>query len=216
MRYDSSVAHTASSLLVAVLVAGATVLGFEATINPRLVHEALLLGQSRVDSVRTRFHLPYRLQVARAPIDYIDVITPFRRIVLLTEERTQLGIRGFTQPEATAALGDQADILELRVEMTFHPQNAFVGVPGYDVELVAESPAARLTPRNVSRIPRFGARIDGAPLSTVCGGGMPLTGGTIVAAFSIGDVNGGGVYDIVVSDAGKELGRARVNFGGLR
>jgi hypothetical protein len=219
------VAHTVSSCLVAILLAGAAVLGFEATITPRLVNEAVLLGESRIDSARTRFHQPYRLQVARAPIDYIDVVTPFRRIVLLTEERTRLGIRGFTQHDATAALADHAGIVELHVEMTFHPQNVFVGVPEYDVELVAASPpAARLTPQSVSRIPRFGARIDAAPLSSPSGappnqpggGGMPLTGGTIVAAFPVGSVNGTGVYDVVVSDAGKELARARVNFGGLR
>ena len=203
-------AHTVLSLLVAALLAGAVVSGFEQALNPRLIDEAVSIGQSRIDSVRTRFHQPYRLQVGRAPIDYIDVVTPFRRVVLLTEERTQLGIRGFTQREATAALGNQSSVVELRVDMTFHPQNAFVGVPAYDVEIVTVSPAARLIPGNVERIPRYSARIETGS------GGQPLVGGTIVASFPIDTLNGAGAYEVVVSEKGKELGRAGVNFAGLK
>ena len=205
------VAHTVLPLLLAALLAGAAVSGFEPAITPRLIDEALGIGESRIDAVRTRFHQPYRLQVGRPPIDYVDVVTPYRRVVLLTEERTRLGIRGFTQREATAALGNQSGVVELRVEMTFHQQNAFVGVPDYGVELVAASPPTRLMPSNLERIPRFGAR-----LNTTGGGGSPLVGGTIVATFPIAGLNGTGAYEVVVSEKGKELGRARVNFAGLK
>ena len=206
------------------LLAGVAVPGFESPLTSRLYEEALALGQSRIESVQTRYHRPYRLQLARPPVDYIDVITPFRGVVLITEDRTRLGIRGFTQREAAEALGDRAGVVELRIEMTFHPQNTFVGVPGYDVELAAASPAARLMPQEVTRIPRFGPRIEnGAPSAPVGaqpnqprGAAMPVTGGTIVATFPIGTLNAAGVYDVVVSEMGKELARAGVNFAGLR
>jgi hypothetical protein len=217
------VAHTWHLLFVALLLAGTAVSGLETAITPRLIDEALALGQSRIESVRARFHQPYRLQVGRPPFDYIDVLTPFRRVVQITEERTNLGIRGFTSREAAAALGSQASVVELRIEMTFHPQNVFVGVPGYDVELMVVSTAARLMPQEVVRIPRFGPRIDGAPLPAPAGalpgqggGGMPLTGGTIVATFPIGTLDASGVYDVVVSEMRKELARVRVNFAALR
>jgi hypothetical protein len=79
-------------------------------------------------------------------------------------------------------------------------------------------------PGNVERIPRFGARIDTAPLPAPAvarpnppgGGGSPLVGGTIVATFPIARLNGTGAYEVVVSEKGKELGRARVNFAGLK
>ena len=217
-------AHTWLLLFVALLLAGDALAGLETAITPRLIDEALALGLSRIESVHTRFHQPYRLQVARPPFDYLDVVTPFRRVVLNTEERTNLGIRGVTNREAADALGTASGVVEIRVEMTFHPQNVFIGVPGYEVELTVASPAARLMPREVTRIPRFGARINAAPLPAPPGappnqrggGGMPLTGGTIVAAFSIGTLNTAGAYDVVVSEMGKELARARVNFAGLR
>ena len=203
--------------------AGAAVLGFDPAISPRQIDEAMGIGQSRIDGVQARFHQPYRIQVNRAPFDYIDVVTPFRRVVLITEERTNLGIRGFTNREAAAALGAGASVVEMRVEMTFHPQNVFIGVPGYDVELMVVSTAARVMPREVTRIPRFGVRIESAPLPAPAGalpnqggGSMPVTGGTIVATFSVGTLEAAGVYDVVVSEMRKELARVRVNFAGLR
>ena len=216
-------AHTWHLRLVALLLAGTAVSGLETAITPRMIDEALVLGQSRIESVRARFHQPYRLQVGRPPFDYVDVVTPFRRVVLITEERTNLGIRGFTNREAAAALGAGAGAVEVRVEMTFHPQNVFIGVPGYDVELMVVSTAARVMPREVTRIPRFGARIESAPLPAPAGalpnqggGSMPVTGGTIVATFPVGTLEAAGVYDVVVSEMRKELARVRLNFAGLR
>jgi hypothetical protein len=217
------VAHTVLSLLLALPLIGA-VLGFETALTPRQLDEAISIGQSRIESVHARFHQPYRLQVARPPFDYIDVVTPFRRVVVLTEERTSLGIRGFTTREAGDALGSQGSVIELRVEMTFHPQNVFIGVPGYDVELATPSTPERLKPTEVIRLPRFGPRIEGASFAPPGGaapnqrggGTLPLSGGTIVATFPVGALNAAGVYDIVVSEMGKELARARVVLSGLR
>jgi hypothetical protein len=213
------VAHTVFPLLLALLLAG----GFETALTPRLLDEALSIGQSRIESVRARFHQPYRLQIARPPFDYVDVVTPFRRVVLLTEDRTNLGIRGFTTREAADALGTQAGVVELRVEMTFHPQNVFIGVPGYDLALAAPGTPDRLAPMEVMRLPRFGPRIDGAqpapsggPPDPRRGGSLPLTGGTLVAVYPVGTVKATEAYDIVISEMGKELARARVNFGGLK
>jgi hypothetical protein len=208
------------SLIAPLLLAGAAA-GLETTLTTRLLQEALNIGQSRIESVRVRFHQPYRLQIGRPPFDYVDVVTPFRRVVLTAEERTNLGMRGFTTAEAAAALGSAAGVVETRVEMTFHPQNVFIGVPGYDVALEAPSTAARVMPQSVERIPRFGPRIDALPAPAggppnLPGGGQPLTGGTLVATFAIGTLEAAIAYDVVVSEMGKELARVRVNLGGLR
>jgi hypothetical protein len=79
-----------------------------------------------------------------------------------------------------------------------------------------------LKPRNVDLIPRFGVRLEAAPLLSPAGalpnqpGGSPLTGGTIVATFAIAILNSTGVHDVVVSEKGNELARARANFAGLK
>ena len=223
MRYDAFVAHTVLRFLLAVLSAGSAVAGFEPTLDRRSIDAAVAIGRSSIEAVRTRYHQPYRIQVARPPIDYIDVVTPFRRVALLAEERAGAGDRLFGQREVIAALGDRADVVEILIEMTFHPLNVFIGVPAYDVELATASSVTRINPLHLSRIPRFGARVEGVPLSSpypgapnLPGGSQPLLGGTIVAGFGAGALNPTGVYEVVVSEKGKEVARVRVNMGALR
>ena len=190
VRYDSSVAHTVLRFLLVVLCAGSTLVGFEQALDRRSADDAIGVGQSRIAAVRSRYHELYRIQVARPPIDYIDVVTPFRRVALLAEERAQAGGR-LAQSEAIALLGDRSTLVEFLVEMTFHPLNVFVGVPAYDVELTTASAVARIHPLRVGRIPRFGARLEGMPagspsvgITNLPGESQPMLGGAIVATFS--------------------------------
>ena len=222
MRYDSCVARTVLRVLVAVLSAGSVVAGFEQTLDRRSIDAAIAVGESRIEFVRTQFHEPYRIQVARSPVDYIDIVTPFRRVALLAQERAQAGGRLF-QGEAIALLGDRSTVVEILVEMTFHPLNAFVGVPAYDVELADASPVVRINPLQIGRIPRFGARLEGRSLaspntvvSSSPGNSQPMLGGTVVATFGGDTLDPNGIYDVVVSEKGKELARAQVDMGTLR
>lgn len=213
--------HTVHRVVCLVLVAGGATLGFERSLDLQLINEAISLGESRVESVRTRFHQPYRVQVGRPPIDYIDIVTPYRRIVQITEDRARAGARSLGQPETMAAAGDRIDLVEVIVELTFHPLNRFVGVPAYDVEL-ATAASNRIQPRQINRLPRFGARVSGAPRLTdaiplnVPGPSEPMLGGTLIAGFDAPGLDAYGVYDVVISEMGKELARTRVDLGRLR
>ena len=193
----------------------------EQALDRRSIDEAIGVGHSRIKAVRTRYHEPYRIQVARPPIDYVDVVTPFRRVAWLAEERAQAGGR-LVQREAIALLGDRSTLVEFLVEMTFHPLNVLLRVPDYDVELTTAA-ATRINPLRIQRVPRFGARVDGVPrgaqyagVTSLLGESQPMLGGTIAATFSAGTLNPTGVYDVVVSENGNELARARVNLGTLR
>ena len=208
--------------LLVVLCAGSVLAGFEQTLDRRLIDEAIGVGQSRIAAGRTRYHEPYRIQVARPPIDYIDIVTPFRRVVLLAHERARAG-GNLPQREAIALLGNRSTLVDFLVELTFHPLNVLVGVPAYDVALTTAAPAARVEPLRIGRIPRFGARLEGVPqqspyaaAANLPGESQPMLGGTIVATFTAGALKPAGVYDVVVSEDGKELARARVNMGTLR
>ncbi len=224
MRYHAQVVHTALRTLCGVILVGGAVAGFERSLDPLLIDQARAIGQSRIDASRTRFHQPYRVVVTRPPIDYIDVVTPFRRIVQLAEERARTDSGRFGQRDALVAAGDRVNLLDVVVELTFHPFNVFIGVPEYDVALSAAVPSPLILPTQIGRIPRFGARVEGAPLPSSTyvplgapgGGSEPILGGTIVAGFDAGRLNANGVYDVVVSEKGKELARARVNLANLR
>jgi len=209
-------------LVIALFAATTALVSFEQTLDPRSLSDAIDMGQSRVDDQRSRLHALYHVEVARAPIDYIEVVTPFRRVALEAEARTRAGERLFGQRQALATLGTDPSRVDIVIEMTFNPLNTFVGVPAYAVTLQAVVDAPPLLPRQISHIPRFGARLSMArPYPYSVGtptqkGSQPLLGGTIVAMFDGLALDAQGSYVAVISDSGKELARARVDFAELR
>jgi hypothetical protein len=210
--------HAAAAAMV--LAAGAAGAAMDATLDLRGINDAVTLGQLRSERERARFHAPYRLVVNRAPVDYIEVVTPFRRIVLAAESRAQTGDRLFGQRHALEILAAAPPTVEVVVELTFHPLHTFVGVPDYTIGLV-EGGAPPIRPRETGRIPRHGPRVAGAPLpnaGTVALPGIdqPMLGGTLVGRFDALSLNRSANYDVAIVDAGRELTRARVDFGKLR
>jgi hypothetical protein len=209
-------------LVIAVFAATTSLLSFERTLDPRSLSDAIDMGQSRIDDLRSRLHALYHVEVARAPIDYIEVVTPFRRVALEAEARTRAGERLFGQRQALATLGTDPSRVDIVIEMTFHPLNTFVGVPAYAVTLQALVDAPPLLPQQISHIPRFGPRLSAArPYPYSVGtppqkGGQPLLGGTIVATFDGLALDAQGSYVAVITDSGKELARARVDFAEMR
>jgi hypothetical protein len=192
------------------------------TLDRRAIEEAIYLGQSRLDAEKNRFHQQYRLPVSRPPVDWIDVITPYHRVVLAAEARARLGDRIFGQREASAALNAAPYPIELLIELTFHPLNAFVNIPTYDVSLLGP-PATRIRPRSASRYPRFGPRTESTGpflpnpnAAPIFGAGQPMLGGTMLVQFGADDLNPSGRYEIAIADAKQELARVVMDLGRLR
>jgi hypothetical protein len=215
------VVHTVVLFLALAVAAGA------AAIQPALdrvaIEEAVAIGHSRIEAVRTRFHQPYRLQVRRPPVDFIDIVTPFRRVEIEAEWRARSGNRSLSQRDALAILEVAGGSLDVFVEFTFHPLNTYIGVPAYEVLLAAPGRAqdSPLPPRELQRIPRYGARVEGFSLPyplapPLPGGSQPMLGGTVVAKFDLRRLDPNGAYEVVVTEAGKELARARTDLRALR
>ena len=210
-----------AAAVIAVL-ASASLGAVQMTLDRRAIEEAVFVGQSRLDAERNQLHSVYRVSVARAPVDWIDVITPFHRVVLAAERSARAGSRQFGQREAAQILGEAPDQIDLLVEMTFHPLNTFVGVPPYTVVLIGPA-GARVPPRRLDRIPRSGPRLDPAwprlPAPTaaeVFGGGEPVVGGTLVAAFEGATLDATGRYEAVVLDENRELARTVLDLARMR
>ena len=220
MRYHAGVRRT-GLVLAALLTCSAAAGAFEQALDSRSLAEAIELGLSRIDDMRSRFHAAYRVEVMQPPVDTIDVVTPFRRIALDAEARTRAGERLYGQREALATLGDNPARVDLVVELTFHPLNNYVGVPDFTITLV--SPAgARIDPSASSRAPRFGPRLSSAlPYPYLTGGAGPqngnaLTGGLVVASFDGRALDPNGTYTILIRESEKDVAKASVNFGRLR
>jgi len=191
------------------------------TLALRDIDEAIRLGQTRIDADRARFHAPYRLPVNQAPVDYVDVITPYRRVVLAADEQARFGNRSFGQRQALELLNAAAGQFDVITELTFHPLNTYVTMPAYEVALIKGG--TRITPATLDRQPRFGARVDGLPPAIPVPGGLvrargsqPMLGGTVIARFAGDAVDAAGTQDLVISEQGKDLARVRIDLGGLR
>src|SRR5262245_56661785 len=77
-------------IILSILVSGATAVVYAPTLDRQAIEDAISVGQSRVETVRLRYHQQYRVHIGRAPVDYIDVVTPFRRLELAIEERARI------------------------------------------------------------------------------------------------------------------------------
>jgi hypothetical protein len=208
---------------VGAMTIATAVLAFDAVLDRRAIEDAIAIGHSRIESVRLRFHQPYRIPVGRAPVDYIEVITPFRRVEVEAETRARNGSRTLSQREALDLLAAAPEQIDFYVELTFHPLNTYIGVPAYDVRLLRSAAgAAAIDPRAVERFPRYGARVEGLPLPYPAAAtplpqrSEPVLGGTVVARFDARLLDRMGVYEVVVSEAGKEIARARSDLRALR
>ena len=62
-------------------------------------------------------------------MDYLEIVTPFRRIVLAAQARAGAGDRRFGQREALEIEAAAPGQIDLYAELTFHPLNTFVLVP---------------------------------------------------------------------------------------
>jgi hypothetical protein len=209
------------AVVCGVLSASVSSSAMQAMLDRRAIEEAIQIGQSRFDAERTRFHAVYRITMTRPPVDWIDVVTPYYRVALAAEGRARLGDRTFGQREASAALSAAPNLVELLIELTFHPLNTFVGVPAYDVTLSAQGKPIKA--QYINRYPRFGPRTDaGGPAlpnpnaAPVLGSGQPMLGGTMVVGFAADALDANGRYDIVIADGGKEVMRSGLELGKMR
>jgi hypothetical protein len=217
----------AGLILVALAATAASLQSLEATLDSRALGDAVAIGQSRIDSTRDRLHAAYHIGVNRAPIEYIEIVTPFRRVVLDAETSAREGRRLYGQREALAALGSNPERVDIVVEMTFHPQNTFVGVPGYTVFVQPDGPDdkddPRLRPIEIARIPRFGPRMEQTYLTyPYTAGGIlpnlsqPLLGGRLVAVFDGRTLMAHPRSKVIVLDGNQELAVAGLDVGTMR
>ena len=211
----------AAALLV-VLAAGT----LDLTLDDRAIGEALAIANSSVEETHRRYHADYRFPVSTAPVDFVSVVTPFRRLVLAAETAERLGRRMFGQREAIEALQPDPQRVEIYVELTFHPHNTFVTVPEYTVELQPASFAGPVAlPQDTDRLPRFSPRLNESwypfPYPYAVGpkvpsAGEPLLGGTLLARFAGEMLDPKAVYQVVIKDGARELARTRIDLARLR
>jgi hypothetical protein len=216
--------------LLIVLLACSTLQAVQLDLDLRTVVEAVAFGQSAFDADKILFHRPYHFVVARAPLDVVDIVTPFRRVVIAAELRARAGDRRFGQREGLALLDKFPGQVSVHAEFTFHPLNTLVLVPAYRVVWVTER-GVRLTPANLDAAPRFIARRgnDNLPVPPesagqgtppgLLGRSQPMLGATVVAFFNGASLErkDDPARAVVIEEAGQgELARLPIDLARLR
>ena len=94
---------------------------------------------------RAAFHAAYIVKPDEPFVEELEIITEFRRIVLLGEDHLKRGDWMFTQGvlAATRAAEPWHGRVVLIAHVRFHPQNMYVSVPAVEIHLgpTAEGPA---------------------------------------------------------------------------
>ena len=217
--------HLAAIVAAAALTATGLA-ALELRLEPVTFSQAIALGQTAIEPDLTRFHQPYRLGVSRPPVDYVEVVTPYRRIVLAAQARWKAGDRRWGQRQAMELEAASPRQIDFYAELTFHPLNSFVLVPLYRVRILAPG-GALIEPRNTSSLPRYGPRLDGGlvpytptplPGGAVPGRSQPMLGATIVASFA-GDLLAAACTqrcDVVIEEEGKTRVQAPLSLANLK
>ena len=202
-------------------VAGATALaGVQTNVDLLAIDDALTLIRSGSPAELTRFNEPYRVKVEKAPVDYLEVVTPFRRIVLAGVAKSAVGDRSFGQRQAIDSLAEGGERLDVYAEMTLNPFNTYIGVPDYVVALIDRS-GKRLEATATTRLSRWTPRLAGPPAvppfqAVTIPLGSPLIGATVIAGFELKTLVPDARYDVIVELGKEELARAGIALGGMR
>jgi hypothetical protein len=174
--------------------------------EPSDILRAMRLAQESAET-RARFHAPYVFKLNDATVEQIEVITEFRRYVQTAEEQLRLGNWLFAQGtrEAQDALRTWQGHLSIVTRLRFHPQNAFISIPPYDIDVGGPD----VTALNVTRTPINGL-LSTAPAGTFA----PMTGAIIEAVFDAASI-GQRARPVSIRLAEQDLARVTIDFAKL-
>ena len=170
------------------------------------IERALKLAQAP-EPQRASFHAPYIIHLDDPVVEQIDVITEYRRYVLVTEEQLRMGNWMFAQsPErAREKVKPFRERLTLTARLRFHPQNTLIGVPPYEIAI--GDPARQ--PLELTRTP-----INGMLSGRRGDRHAPLLGTVMDATFSVAEV-GQGPQPVRISLRGEAVAATTIDFSKL-
>ena len=105
--------------------------------NEPLLLEALSLARTRESGALARFHRGYQITPADPRIATLEVITEYRRAVLLAQAEMDKGNFILSPTGLAALLAPYRGLTALRAEVRLSPLSTFVGPPLYRLELAS-------------------------------------------------------------------------------
>jgi hypothetical protein len=163
------------------------------------------------DSERQQFHRRYVFELRDATVPQIEVITEFRRLVLITEEHILRGDWMFSRGTRAGeeAIAPFRGRVTIRATVRLNPLNTYISAPPYKLALSANAGTAPFA-LDTQVSPQYSAPFKARGGKTV----SSLVGATLEADVSSAEVAQTSRI-VAVSLEGQELGRVTVEFGRL-
>ena len=96
------------------------------------VRDALNLGRTHDQALYDAFNAGYRLTPSGI-VDSVEVITEFRRAVLIVREHALQGEYSFTANDLASALAPYRGTVTFIAQLRLHPLNTYAAPPAYDL-----------------------------------------------------------------------------------
>lgn len=125
--------------------------------------EALRLGRSQDEAVYGAFTRGYALPAAD-PVDSAEVVTEFRRAVLIVRERARLGEFGFTERDLNVAIAPHLGLVTFIVQARLNPMHTYAKPPAYELYVATGPETPPLAGKEMKRDPVYALGGMGAPL----------------------------------------------------
>jgi hypothetical protein len=141
-------------------------------VTPQDVERALAIARG-TEAERARFHRAYVRDLDAPFVERVEVVSEFRRVVIIAEERVRKGDRlfAYSVTQAQKAVEPWKRRVGVVARLRFHPLNTYVEVPPVEIELkgdpgaqigVRKAPLLSLpSPNPADRLPILGAIVEG-------------------------------------------------------
>lgn len=186
--------------------AGVGLRAIDLDVTPQDIERALAIARS-TEAERQRFHAPYIKALNLPFIETAEIVSEFRRVVLIAEERGRKGDRlfGYSVSQAQQAIGPWVRRVGLKARLRFHPQNTYVDVPAVTITLVGNARAQiGVVNEPILSLP------SGQP-----GDRVPILGALVEGVFDAGAV-GDGLREFVVRIDDREVGRVSFDLSAVQ
>ena len=202
---------TSVSAAIAGLVAIAittTAMAQRQTLDPAALDEALRLSRTRRPSDLETFNAQYIVVKGGPGRPKVEVITEFRRAVLLGREQADLGNYSWSPTNLARAVAKYEGLTSLRAEVWLSPAHLYVGTPAYRMDLY-DGRQRTVMPVQEKRDPIFNAIASGE-VST-------MTGVTLETIYGNNVLREPGCCLIrIVDPKGEAVVQKQVEFAALR
>ncbi len=128
--------------------------------------EALRLGRTQDETLYAAFSSGYRL-AAVEPVQSAEIITEFRRAVLIVHERALRGEFGFTERDLNVAMTPHLGLITFIVQVGLNPMHTYPTPPAYELYISTGPDTPPLAGRETKRDPVYAIGPMGSPLTGV-------------------------------------------------